>query len=174
MRNTTWTQIEPGQIVRFMYKGLKQDRAVQRVVLVIDPKYRYRKKSTGRIVEFFVGIQLDTLITRPINKQKFSKLIRQFGGLVEDDDSDTIEVGDFPEKTTRMLTRQTYRTINRFLSRNDVFRTYLLRECRKKRVFLIDSYPRFPKKAMDKILLEKKIDETLKKIEEQLWKLVME
>ena len=43
MRNTTWTQIEPGQIVRFMYKGLKQDRAVQRVVLVIDPKYRYRK-----------------------------------------------------------------------------------------------------------------------------------
>ena len=67
MRNTTWTQIEPGQIVRFMYKGLKQDRAVQRVVLVIDPKYRYRKKSTGRIVEFFVGIQLDTLITRPIN-----------------------------------------------------------------------------------------------------------
>jgi hypothetical protein len=27
---------------------------------------------------------------------------------------------------------------------------------------------------VDKILLEKKIDETLKKIEEQLWKLVME
>tara|TARA_A100001011_G_scaffold296550_1_gene309114 strand:+ start:44 stop:544 length:501 start_codon:yes stop_codon:yes gene_type:complete len=166
MRNTTWTQIEPGQIVRFMYKGLKQDRAIQREVLVIDPRYRYRKKSTGRVVEFFVGIQLDTLITRPINKQKLSKLIRQFGGLVDDDDS--IEVGDFPERTNRQITRQTYRTINRFLQRNDVFRTYLLRECRKKRVFLLDSYKRFPKKAMDKLLLEKKVDETLKKIEEQL------
>ena len=158
MRNTTWTQIEPGQIVRFMYKGLKQDRAVQRVVLVIDPKYRYRKKSTGRIVEFFVGIQLDTLITRPINKQKFSQLIRQFGGLVEDDDSDTIEVGDFPEKTTRMLTRQTYRTINRFLSRNDVFRTYLLRECRKKRVFLVDNYERLPAKYVKQIIKEQNLE----------------
>ena len=166
MRNTTWQQIQPGQVIRFNYKGLKDTRGVQRVVLVLDPKYRYRKKSTGRVVEFLIGIQLDTLISQPINKQKLSNLIRQFGGLVKDEQA--IEVGDFPDKTTKQITRQTYRTINRFLQRNDVFRTFFLRECRKKRVFLLDSYKRFPEKDMKKLLVQKRIDETLKKIEAEL------
>tara|TARA_R100001015_G_C4630352_1_gene191914 strand:+ start:2598 stop:3098 length:501 start_codon:yes stop_codon:yes gene_type:complete len=166
MKNTTWKQIEPGQIIRFMYKGVQDNRAVQRVVLVIDPLYRYRKKSTGRVVQFLVGIQLDTLISQPINKQKFSKLIRQFGGLEEEDGA--VEVGDLPDKPTRQVTRQTYKTLDRFLQRNDVFRTFFLRECRKKRVFLLDSYKRFPKKDMDKLIIERKISNTIKKFEEML------
>ncbi len=166
MRNTTWQQIEPGQIVKFNYKSMDKPRGIQRVVLVIDPKYRYRKKSTGRIVEFLVGVQLDTLISQPINKRKFGSLIRQFGGLTEDDEDNAIEVGNLGEKVTKRDTQKVYNTLKRFLDKNKVFRTYYLRECRKARVFLLDSYRRFPKKDMQKIILENKIDETIKRLED--------
>ena len=51
---------------------------------------------------------------------------------------------------------------------NDLFRNFFLRECRKKRVFLLDSYKRFPKKDMDKLIIERKISNTIKKFEEML------
>ena len=54
MKNTTWYTIESGDVVSFRYAG-EGNRSYKRIVLCLDPKYRYRKKSTGRIVEFFIG-----------------------------------------------------------------------------------------------------------------------
>ena len=55
MKNTAWTNVESGQIVSFRYKS-EDGRSVNRTVLCLDPEFRYRKKSTGRIVQFFIRI----------------------------------------------------------------------------------------------------------------------
>jgi len=164
MKNTTWQQIQPGQIVKFTYKSMEQPKGESRIVLVIDPKYRYRKKSTGRIVEFVVGLQLDTLLRPPIDIRNFNKLISNFGGLTLDEG--VIEVGNNPDKANENTAEDIYKLLERFLKKNDVFRTYFLRECRKRRVFLLDSYQNFPKKAKDNLQLKRRIDETIKKIGE--------
>ena len=67
LRNTAWHQVEPGQIVSFLYKGQDSNRAVKRTILVLNPNLRYRKKSTKRVKSFVVGLQLDTAITPVIN-----------------------------------------------------------------------------------------------------------
>lgn len=153
MRNTTWQQIQPGQIIKFIYKSKKDDKSFHRTVLVIDPRYRYKKKSTGRIVEFVVGLQLDTFIAPPINKLKLEKLIKQMGGLSLD--KNTIEVGSLPNKVLyKKQTQEIYETLKLFLEKEDIFRTYFLRECKKRRVFLIDSYQQFPKDASFSLLEE--------------------
>ena len=59
MKNTNWNQIESGQIVKFLYKGLKSQRSLLREVIVLDPRFLYRKKSTGRIIELFIGLEID-------------------------------------------------------------------------------------------------------------------
>jgi len=164
MRNTTWQQIQPGQIVRFVYKSQGTPRGEQRTILVIDPKYRYRKKSTGRIVEFVVGLQLDTLLRPPIDIRNFNKLISRYGGLTLDEG--VVEVGDNPDRADKNTAEDIYKLLERFLKKNDIFRTYFLRECRKRRVFLLDSYQKFPKKAKDNLALKKRINETIKKIED--------
>lgn len=165
MKNTTWHTIQPGQIIRFSYKSIKDQRGVERTILVLDPKYRYRKKSTGRIVEFLVGIQLDTFVTPPINVIKFEQLINKLGGLSFDEG--VKEVGSFPDSNRfREQTKKLYTSIKGFLDKNDLFRTYFLRECRKRRVFLLDSYRKFPKDATNKLLLERKFQKRMEQIEE--------
>lgn len=76
MKNINWNQIQPGQIIKFTYKSMGDKRGISRVVLVLDPNYKYKKKSTGRAVKFVVGLELDTFIKPPITKQKFEKLIK--------------------------------------------------------------------------------------------------
>jgi len=164
MRNTTWQQIQPGQIVRFVYKSQGTSKGEQRTILVIDPKHRYRKKSTGRVVEFVVGLQLDTLLSPPIDIRNFNKLISRYGGLTLDEG--VVEVGSNPDRADKNTAEDIYKLLERFLKKNDIFRTYFLRECRKRRVFLLDSYQKFPKKAKDNLALKKRINETIKKIED--------
>ena len=164
MKNTTWQRIQPGQIVKFTYKTKGMSRGEQRTVLILDPKYRYRKKSTRRNVDFVVGLQLDTILRPPIDVKGFNRLIKSFGGLTLDEG--IIEVGDNPDRADENTAEQIYITLRRFLKRNDVFRTYYLRECRKRRVFLLDEYKRFPEKAKNKIDLERRINELIKKSEE--------
>ena len=72
LRNTAWHQVEPGQIVTFLYKGKDSKRAVKRTILVLNPNLRYRKKSTKRVKSFVVGLQLDTAITPPITSTKLT------------------------------------------------------------------------------------------------------
>ena len=55
IRNTSWARVEPGQIVSFVYKSQNEKRGYKRTVLLINPDWRYRKKSTGRIKRYVVG-----------------------------------------------------------------------------------------------------------------------
>ncbi len=80
LKNTAWHSVEPGQIVTFIYKSEGESRGYKRTVLIINPDMRYRKKTTGRIKRFVVGIQLDTQITRPITETKLEMLFKRVGG----------------------------------------------------------------------------------------------
>ena len=59
IRNTTWSKVEPGQIVTFTYKSKNSSRPIRRTVLCINPELRYRKKN-GRTTKFFIGLQINT------------------------------------------------------------------------------------------------------------------
>ena len=131
-------------------------------MLCIDPSYTYRKKSTGRNVKLFVGLQLETTLRGPINSAKLDKVITLLGGARLD--NKVVEVGSFSDKmadtdTEYLLER--VKGLKRFIQKNDVFRTYFLRECRKRRVFLIDDYQRLPKKHTDKIILEQNLEKII-------------
>ena len=53
MKNTTWNQVEAGQIVSFIYKSQTgKKRSARRVVFILAPRFSYRKQSTGRVVDF--------------------------------------------------------------------------------------------------------------------------
>ena len=164
MKNTTWQRLQPGQIVKFSYKSVDSKRGMNRTVLIIDPKYRYKKKSTGRIVQYVVGLQLDTAITPPINTRAFKALLSKLGGVSIDEN--IVEVGDNPDKANKINSEVIYKSLKRFLKKNDVFRTFFVRECRKRRVFLLDDYKGFPRGAKDDIDIKRKIEETIKKTEE--------
>ena len=161
MKNTTWQRVEPGQIVKFSYKSMNSKRGEQRVILIIDPKYRYKKKSTNRIVEYVVGLQLDTALRPPINVRSFNKLISLYDGLSIDEG--IIEVGEQQDIADKDVAEKVYKKLKRFLKTNDIFRTFFLRECKKRRVFLLDSYQGFPRKAKEDIEMRRMIEETIKK-----------
>ena len=165
MKNINWNQIQPGQIIKFTYKSMGDKRGISRDVLVLDPSYKYKKKSTGRAVKFVVGLELDTFIKPPITKQKFEKLIKTLGGLSLDEG--VKEVGDNPDKVIKQdRTKNLYNSIKFVIEKQDLFRTYFLRECRKRRVFLLDNYERFPKKALSDLKLKKEAEQSIKKIGE--------
>ena len=129
MKNTVWQQVEPGQLVQFRYKGVKGDIA-RRVVFCLDPYYKYRKKSTGRIVEFFIGLELEnstkTTLSPMVIKRMFSRL------------NDIIDNPKNVNLTNEQQITMVYQGLKAFLDVTPIFRTYFLRECRKKRVFLIE------------------------------------
>ena len=59
MKNTYWDAVEPGDVVSFIYKGQQDDaKSARRVVICLDPRLEYRKKSTNRIVDYFVGLEI--------------------------------------------------------------------------------------------------------------------
>ncbi len=70
MKNTTWTKVESGQIVSFLYRSKNSTKTEKRTVLCIDPSYTYRKKSTGRNVKLFVGLQLETTLRAHKNEEQ--------------------------------------------------------------------------------------------------------
>jgi len=128
MKNTTWQLVESGQIVSFRYKS-ENGRSVNRTVLCLDPEFRYRKKSTGRVVQFFIGLEINASDKPSLPVGRVKQL---FGILGTPDDT--------PTQTTNQEMEKIYLSIKGFLKRNPIFKTYLLRKCRKNRVFLEDKY----------------------------------
>ena len=127
MKNTHWNQIISGQIVTFRYKS--KNRSVNRTVLCLDPEYLYRKESTNRIVRFFIGLELDTSDKPALPIGRVRQLFRILG-----------EPDSTPTQTTAQEMERIYLSIKDFLKQNPIFKTYLLRKCRKNRVFLEDKY----------------------------------
>ncbi len=132
MKNTTWQNVEPGQIVSFIYKSQTGDKkSARRTVLCLDPRYRYRKDSTNRVVEFFIGLEIynnqKTRIQTSLLKQLFEILGEQADTILDDTGEEA-------------RIKKIYLELKQFLKRTPIFKTYFLRECRKRRVFLENTY----------------------------------
>ena len=130
MKNTNWRIIEAGQIVRFRYKNMKGESS-NRTTYVLAPRYKYRKQSTGRIVEFFIGLEIENTAKQSINPIVLKQMFEQINEIFEDSDKDALY-------TEERVIQKYYQELKRFLDRTPIFRTYFLRECRKRRVFLIE------------------------------------
>ena len=128
MKNTTWHLVESGQIVSFRYKS-QSGRSVNRTVLCLDPEFRYRKKSTGRVVQFFIGLELNASDKPSLPVGKAKQLFEILG-----------TTDDTPTQTTTQEMEKIYQSIKGFLNSTPIFKTYLLRKCRKNRVFLENKY----------------------------------
>ena len=130
MKNTNWQIIEAGQIVRFRYKNMKGESS-NRTTYVLAPRYKYRKQSTGRIVEFFIGLEIENSEKQSISPIVLKQMFEQINEIFEDSDKDALY-------TEERVIQKYYQELKRFLDGTPIFRTYFLRECRKRRVFLIE------------------------------------
>ena len=135
MKNTTWYNVKPGDVVSFMYKGQGDEaKSARRIVICLDPRYQYRKKTTNRIVEYFIGLEIFNTskpnLTPTVIKQLFELLS-------ENIDDVLTETGG----QARM--ERIYAELKDLLKREpNLFRTYFFRECRRRRVFIEDKYDR--------------------------------
>ena len=158
MKNIAWHMIESGEIVSFRYKS-ESGRSVQRVVLCLDAEFRYRKKSTGRVVQYFIGLEIYASDKGRLPKSRITELFEILGKV----DNDT------PTQTPEQDIEQTYLKLKGYLKRNSIFKTYFLRKCRKNRVFLENKYQSLNslqvKGVSEKISKEKK---TLNILEQNL------
>ena len=124
-----------------------------RTAYVLAPRFRYRKKSTNRIVEFFIGLEIENTAKQSINPLVLKEMFEQINDIFDESD----KAADY---TDERVIRRIYENLKRFLDKTPIFRTYFLRECRKRRVFLIedsnDLIGQSLNKVVDLILEDKK------------------
>ena len=150
MKNTNWNIIEAGQIVQFTYKNMKGESS-RRTAYVLAPRYKYRKKSTGRIVEFFIGLEIENTAKQSINPIALKQMFEEINDLFEE--------GGNADYTEERVINRIYEGLKQFLKSTPIFRTYFLRECRRRRVFLIEDSKEMGgnlRKVVDLILEDKK------------------
>ena len=150
MKNTNWNIIEAGQIVQFTYRNMKGESS-RRTAYVLAPKYRYRKQSTRRIVEFFIGLEIENTAKQSINPIALKQMFEEINDLFEE--------GGNADYTEERVINRIYEGLKQFLKSTPIFRTYFLRECRRRRVFLIEDSKEIGgnlKKVVDLILEDKK------------------
>ena len=146
LRNTAWHQVEPGQIVSFMYKTKGETRGYKRTVLILNPDLRFRKKTTKRIKRFVAGLILDTAITRPLTETKVEKLFGKLGGLEVEEDA---LAANLPDRVSKAQTRVMYNRLEQLVNQYQNYRTFDRRECLKRRVYLEVDYNKIPKDTLD-------------------------
>ena len=144
IKNTNWASVEPGQIITFVYKSKNESRGNKRTVLVINPEVRYKKKN-GQTTKFLAGIQLLNQ-NDPTSKLKPSDLRGIFNRLDVEKDEGVIEAGI--DKETRLSPSETEKILKRLKPYMNNYRTFLLRECRRRRVFLETQYSKIPKSVI--------------------------
>ena len=150
MKNTNWQLIQAGQIVQFTYRNMKGESS-RRTAYVLAPRYRYRKQSTRRIVEFFIGLEIENTAKQSINPSVLKQMFEQI--------NDIFDEGGNADYTEERVINRIYQGLKKFLDGTPIFRTYFLRECRKRRVFLIEDSKDIGgnlKRVVDLILEDKK------------------
>ena len=150
MKNTNWQLIQAGQIVQFTYRNMKGESS-RRTAYVLAPKYRYRKQSTRRIVEFFIGLEIENTAKQSVNPIALKQMFEEINDLFEE--------GGNADYTEERVINRIYQGLKKFLDGTPIFRTYFLRECRKRRVFLIEDSKEMGgnlKRVVDLILEDKK------------------
>ena len=155
LRNTTWTKVEPGQIISFVYKTKKETRGYKRTILLLNPDLKYRKKSTGRIKRFVVGLVLDTAITRPLTETKVDKLFNLTGGLEVEEGA---LAANLPDTISKAQTKKLYNRLKSVVNQYKNYRTFDRRECLKRRVYLEIDYKGIPKDTLDRFESEQRIE----------------
>jgi len=155
LRNTTWTKVEPGQIISFVYKTKKETRGYKRTILLLNPDLKYRKKSTGRIKRFVVGLVLDTAITRPLTETKVDKLFNLTGGLEVEEGA---LAANLPDTISKAQTKKLYNRLKSVVNQYKNYRTFDRRECLKRRVYLELDYKGIPKDTLDRFESEQRIE----------------
>ena len=130
MKNTNWYIIKSGQIVRFRYKNMKGESS-NRTAYVLAPRYRYKKLSTKRVVEFFIGLEIENTAKQSINPMVLKQMFEEINDIFDESE----KAADY---TDERVIKRIYNDLKRFLDGTPIFRTYFLRECRKRRVFLVE------------------------------------
>ena len=155
IRNTTWHKVEPGQILSFVYKPKNETRGYKRTIMLLNPDLKYRKKSTGRIKRYVVGLVLDTQITRPITTTKVEQLFNRTGGLEVEEEA---FAANLPDTISKAQTTKLYNRLKAFVKSNKNYRTFDRRECLKRRVYLEIDYKGIPKDTLDRFETEQRIE----------------
>ena len=146
LRNTTWHKVEPGQIISFVYKTKNETRGYKRTIMLLNPDLKYRKKSTGRIKRYVVGLVLDTQITRPLTTTKVEQLFNRTGGLEMEEDA---LAANLPDTISKAQNTKLYNRLKAFVRTNKNYRTFDRRECLKRRVYLEVNYDNIPKNTLN-------------------------
>ena len=146
LRNTTWHKVEPGQIISFVYKTKNETRGYKRTIMLLNPDLKYRKKSTGRIKRYVVGLVLDTQITRPLTTTKVEQLFNRTGGLEVEEEA---LAANLPDTISKAQNTKLYNRLKAFVKTNKNYRTFDRRECLKRRVYLEVDYNKIPKDTLD-------------------------
>ena len=154
LRNTTWHKVEPGQIISFVYKTKGENRGYKRTIMLLNPDLKYRKKSTGRIKRYVVGLVLDTQITRPLTTTKVEQLFNRTGGLEMEEDA---LAANLPDTISKAQNTKLYNRLKAFVRTNKNYRTFDRRECLKRRVYLEVDYKGIPKDTLDRFESEQRI-----------------
>ena len=155
LRNTTWHKVEPGQIISFVYKTKNETRGYKRTIMLLNPDLKYRKKSTGRIKRYVVGLVLDTQITRPLTTTKVEQLFNRTGGLEMEEDA---LAANLPDTISKAQNTKLYNRLKAFVKTNKNYRTFDRRECLKRRVYLEVDYKGIPKDTLDRFESEQRIE----------------
>ena len=155
LRNTTWHKVEPGQIISFVYKSKGENRGYKRTIMLLNPDLKYRKKSTGRIKRYVVGIVLDTQITRPLTTTKVEQLFNRTGGLEVEEEA---LAANLPDTISKAQNTKLYNRLKAFVKTNKNYRTFDRRECLKRRVYLELDYKGIPKDTLDRFESEQRIE----------------
>ena len=130
MKNTNWQIIQSGQIVKFRYRNMMGESS-NRTAYVLAPRFRYRKKSTNRVVEFFIGLEIENTAKQSINPIVLKQMFERINDIFEESDKSA-------DYTDERAIKRMYQGLKNFLDKTPIFRTYFLRECRRRRVFLIE------------------------------------
>ena len=154
LRNTTWHKVEPGQIISFVYKSKGENRGYKRTIMLLNPDLKYRKKSTGRIKRYVVGLVLDTQITRPLTTTKVEQLFNRTGGLEVEEEA---LAANLPDTISKAQNTKLYNRLKAFVKTNKNYRTFDRRECLKRRVYLELDYKGIPKDTLDRFESEQRI-----------------
>lgn len=154
LRNTTWHKVEPGQIISFVYKTKNETRGYKRTIMLLNPDLKYRKKSTGRIKRYVVGLVLDTQITRPLTTTKVEQLFNRTGGLEVEEEA---LAANLPDTISKAQNTKLYNRLKAFVRTNKNYRTFDRRECLKRRVYLEVDYKGIPKDTLDRFESEQRI-----------------
>ena len=154
IKNTNWASIEPGQIITFVYKSKNGNRGYKRTIMLLNPDLKYRKKSTGRIKRYVVGLVLDTQITRPLTTTKVEQLFNRTGGLEMEEDA---LAANLPDTISKAQNTKLYNRLKAFVRTNKNYRTFDRRECLKRRVYLEVDYKGIPKDTLDRFESEQRI-----------------